>query len=479
MLQSIFMRSVLLLIEAVAVAILAVSPANAQLRSERQFVPGEIIVKMVSDTGVEASGESLGISTPGEPPRTTSGGELIFDLKNVVGFAAMTDAELAEQVLTLVEDLRELETIEYAQPNWILQPVASSSGVEPNDPRYVDQWHYKTRGTSSHESPGGINLPKAWVSVTGAHDVVVAVIDTGIVFDHEDIVDSPNLLPGFDMIESSSAANDGDGRDPDPTDAGDGVEFGECGFPHLPRPDSWHGTHVAGTVGAVKSDNGLGVAGVNWSTKVMPIRVLGKCGGSTVDINDAIRWAAGLNVPGGVPQNENKADVINLSLGGAQACTESPSTQRAINDAVAAGVTVVVAAGNDAQDAANFNPASCDNVITVAASDARGHLAQRYSNFGDVIEIMAPGGDVQRDDNGDGVPDGVLSTTKSGYDLYNGTSMAAPHAAGVAALLIAGDGSLRNQPAAVLTKLQDLAVARTPVECPKPCGAGLLSAVPE
>jgi serine protease len=156
----------------------------------------------------------------------------------------------------------------------------------------------------------------------------------------------------------------------------------------------------------------------------------------------------------------------------------SPSTQSAINDAVSKGATVVVAAGNDATDASQVFPASCNNVITVAASDYRGHLATRYSNYGSTVEIMAPGGDVRRDDNGDGRPDGVLSMVHPNagtYAYYNGTSMAAPHAAGVAALVLAQQPGLT--PAQVLSELQANALARTSAQCSQPCGSGLLSAV--
>lgn len=156
----------------------------------------------------------------------------------------------------------------------------------------------------------------------------------------------------------------------------------------------------------------------------------------------------------------------------------SPSTQAAINDAVAMGAMVVVAAGNDATDASQVFPASCNNVITVAASDFRGHLATRYSNYGSTVEIMAPGGDVLRDDNGDGRPDGVLSMVHpnaGSYAYYNGTSMAAPHVAGVAALMLAQEPALL--PSQVLGRLQANALPRTAVQCPQPCGIGLLSAV--
>src|SRR5439155_471819 len=242
---------------------------------------------------------------------------------------------------------------------------------------------------------------------------VVAVIDTGVLPNHEDVVGSRNYVGGFDVVTDRARANDGDGRDGDPTDPGDGVAAGEC-FPGSPAlPASWHGTHVAGTVGIGGTNNAVGVAGVNWRVKVQAVRVLGKCGGTIADINDGIRWAAGLPVPG-APNNPHPAKVINMSLGGRGRCTLSPSTQAAIDDAVNAGAAVVVAAGNEAADASGFFPASCEHVITVAASDYRGHLVTRYSNFGQDVDLLAPGGDVARDDNGDGQNDGVLSMVRGG-----------------------------------------------------------------
>ncbi len=373
------------------------------------------------------------------------------------------------RVLKAVKQLNTRADVEYAQPNWLWQHFAT----KPNDPHYAVQWHYFTRGTGTEQAPGGIGAPTIWDRTTGSNAVTVAVIDTGILADHPDISGSPNLSPGYDMVSHDFIANDGDGRDADPTDPGDAVAEDEC-YPGSPEmSDSWHGTHVAGTIGGAITNNARGIAGVNWRVKLVPVRVLGKCGGTTSDINDAVRWAAGLSVPG-VPQNANPAKVINLSLGGPGACSDSPSTQRAIDDAIAQGVTVVVAAGNDSADASGYSPASCDGVITVAASDYRGYLVERYSNYGASVEIMAPGGDVQRDDDGDGNKDGVLSTVQGGYALYNGTSMAAPHVAGVAALLLAQESSLL--PEQVLQLIEQNAVPRSSTECAKPCGAGLLAA---
>ena len=437
----------------------------------QRFVAGEVIVKMKPVAGAIAALAARELSPLGlqSAPRRTSGGELIYQFTTARMFALQSEEEAQQAVEAIVSELNARDDVEYAQPNWIMYPLDTT----PNDPGYALQWHYFNNGNGANESPGGINLPRAWDVTTGSSAVTVAVIDTGILPGHSDISGAPNLGAGFDMISNSFIANDGDGRDADPSDPGDAVAAGECFPGSQARGDSWHGTHVAGTVGVVNSNNGAGVAGVNWNVTLQPVRVLGKCGGTTVDINDAIRWAAGLAVPA-VPNNPTPARVINLSLGGGGACSASPSTQAAVNDAVAAGVTVVVAAGNSAQDAANFTPASCDNVITVAASDFRGHLVERYSNFGDTIEIMAPGGDRNRDDNNDGNEDGVLSTVKGGYAFYNGTSMAAPHVAGVAALLLSEEPLLT--PAQVLQRLQAAALPRDASQCPQPCGAGLLNA---
>jgi serine protease len=451
-----------------------------QIPAEVQFVPGEVIVKMKPTMGLETAELSqLGIKSVGE---MTSGGEIIYQIQPLT-ITALSAAQARDRTLAFVREFNARPDVEYAQPNYIERTFDTT----PNDPRYPEQWHYFNNGTGTGESPGGINLPRAWDTSTGDPNVVVAVLDTGILPNHEDI--SQNLIQGFDMISNIIISNDGDGRDNNPTDPGDGFNANECvplgSPPHPARPNSWHGTHVAGTIGVGQTNNGVGIAGVNWSVSVEPVRVLGKCGGTSADINDGIRWAAGLPVPG-VPNNTAPAKVINMSLGTPPGvpCSLSPSRQAAINDAVTAGAVVVVAAGNSAVDAAQVSPASCNNVITVAASDYRGRLVTWYSNFGTTIEIMAPGGDRQRDDNGDGNPDGVLSmcgpptpgsSCASGkYAYYNGTSMAAPHVAGVAALWLAQDPTLG--PAQLLTELQNNALPRTSSQCPKPCGAGLLNA---
>ena len=299
----------------------------------------------------------------------------------------------------------------------------------PSDAYYANQWHYHTQ----HTEVGASNLPDAWEITTGHEDIVIAVIDTGIL-PHIDL--SGRTLPGYDFISDTDMANDGDGRDNDPNDPGDWISSADASSTFvgcLITNSTWHGTHVAGTIGA--SANNGGVVGINWTSKILPIRVLGKCGGSFADILDAMRWAAGLTVEG-VPTNENPADIINMSLGANVAC--SSFMQDVIDEIVSTtNTTIVVAAGNSNIDALNVSPAGCDNIITVASNTRTGAKAS-YSNYGERIDIAAPGGNIPLSSNG------VYSTFDSGsqspnydntYASYQGTSMASPHVAGVASLM--------------------------------------------
>ncbi len=359
-------------------------------------------------------------------------------------------ADLQQALIALNAD----PTVEYAELDQLLQPMAT-----PNDSRYNEQWHY-------FESTGGMNLPTAWDTTTGA-GTVVAVIDTGY-RPHPDLL--ANLLPGYDMISDTFVSVDGNGRDSDATDPGDASSAGDCGAGQPARSSSWHGTHVAGTVAAV-SNNGSGVAGVAYGAKVVPLRALGRCGGYTSDIADSIIWASGGSVPG-TPANANPADVINMSLGGGGAC--STTTQNAINTARNNGATIVVAAGNSNTDASGFNPANCAGVISVAATNRDGGRAY-YSNFGASVDVAAPGGDVRF-----GAAGGVLSTLNSGstgpasdnYEFYQGTSMASPHVAGLAALMKAVDPSLT--PTQVEDTIKSTARA-FPATCSQ-CGTGIADA---
>ena len=363
------------------------------------------------------------------------------------------------EVYSAIDKLSSDPSVEYAEPDLLMLPQAV-----PNDPRYGEQWHY-------YEADGGLNLPNAWDYAEG-EGAVVAVLDTGY-RNHADL--AANLLPGYDFVSDSFMGNDGNGRDNNPLDPGDAVTAGECGngYPEEDMGSSWHGTHVAGTVAAV-ANNGIGVSGVAPKAKVIPVRVLGKCGGYVSDISDAIMWSAGYSVSG-VPDNANPANVINMSLGSGIPASCTMTYANAIQSARDAGVTVVVAAGNDNANADSYPPANCAGVIAVAANNRNGGRAY-YSNYGSVVDVAAPGG-AQFSANDS---NGVLSTSNAGYSgpgadnylFYQGTSMATPHIAGLAALLYGAKSNITPDEVEETIK----STARSfPASC-NGCGVGIADA---
>ncbi|EMY34389.1 serine protease [Arthrobacter crystallopoietes BAB-32] len=373
---------------------------------------------------------------------------------HVVAVDEPLDGEQAER---LVSALEASPDVVYVEPDRLMQPAA----LAPDDALYGQQWNLK-------EERAGMRVPGAWDVSTG-DGAVVAIVDTGIT-EHSDL--AGKVLPGYDMIADVEMARDGNGRDADARDEGDWYGDGECGADAGGGNSSWHGTHVAGTVAAV-TGNGKGVAGIAPDAQILPVRVLGACGGFTSDISDAIIWAAGGDVAG-TPVNPYPAQVINLSLGGGWRC--SATTQEAINYAVSAGAAVVAAAGNEGIDAAESSPANCNNVIAVGASARDGKRAH-YSNYGSRIDVMAPGGDMAA-----AQANGIVSTSNAGetgpgaeqYAHAEGTSMAAPHVAGVAALLMSPAGGGLS-PADVEKRLK--ATARPlATACSLGCGAGLVDA---
>lgn len=355
------------------------------------------------------------------------------------------------EAITLMRQIAADPNVEYVEVDRLLKPV-----MTPNDPNYSQQWGFS-------DADAGIRANQAW-DVANGSGIIVAVLDTGIT-SHSDL--NANVVAGYDFISDTFVANDGNGRDSDPSDPGDfNTDTSQCPSSN----SSWHGTHVAGTV-AAQTNNGKGVAGTAWGAKVMPVRVLGRCGGYTSDIADAIIWASGGSVTG-VPtlSAANRAHVINMSLGGGGAC--DTTTQNAINGAVSRGTTVVVAAGNDNDDASRYSPASCNNVITVASvtsSSAR----SSFSNYGSRIDVSAPGSSILSTLNS-----GTRSPSTETYASYSGTSMASPHVAGVVALVQSRRKALGQAlytPAEVESLLKSTAYPLAG-SCSGGCGAGIVDA---
>lgn len=395
--------------------------------------------------------------------RAMSGGADVLRLPGALPLA---------EVEAVAEALAALPGVEYAVPDQRVFPM-----LAPNDPRFGEQWNLQPVRTTGRVNYG-IDAPAAWDITTG-DAVTVAVVDTGIIYGHLDL--AGKVLDGYDFIGPDSpgvyfTANDGDGRDPDAGDPGDWVTEEEARTWNCPQGDSsWHGTHVAGIIAAA-TDNGLEMAGVSWGAMILPVRVLGKCGGYPSDVVDGIRWAAGLPVPG-VPPNPHPARIINLSLGRPADCTAV--WQDAIDDAANAGALVITAAGNggDNLNLRSWVPASCRNTMAVA-STARDGTRPEYSNYGRVVALSAPGGR-----NAD---DAILSTADGGkmdpavdshIGAKIGTSMSAAHVAGVAALVLSEDPTLHWKDVAyILTTNVTPFPEGSNCDTQGGCGPGILNA---
>ena len=383
--------------------------------NESPFITGEAIVKWKTPAAANAANSGLNIKGMQAIPLSVASERPVkMRLQPTPAMQAASvsrkDYSESQQTLITIKALNQRSDVAYAEPNYIRRAM-----LQPDDDLYRLQFHY-----------GDIRLPQAWDLTKGSSSVTVAVIDGGVFLNHTDL--NGKLVSGYDFISDPSISRDGDGIDSNPDDPGDSNQRGAS---------SWHGTHVSGTV-AASTDNDAGVAGAGWNTRVMPLRVLGLNGeGSTYDVAQAIRYAAGLsNDSGTLPAS--RADIINLSLGSG---FRSSAEQEVITEARNAGVIIIAAAGNSATDEP-FYPASYDGVVSVSATAPNNTLAY-YSNYGSRIDVAAPGGDLRFDSNADGQNDGVLSTSvddstgvrTSSYTLQQGTSMASPHVAGVAALM--------------------------------------------
>jgi serine protease len=504
-------------------------PGSAQIKSEP--LVGRLIVKLRDPSAAELARplgasriQALSKSAQSElrPVRAMALGASVVALDTPLRLSAAR-----EVAARLARD----PAVEYAVPDIILKKA-----LFPNEPRFNEwQWNLFAptttymgsvggAGNKQATAVGGANLPSAWDVTTGSPSVVVAVIDTGIV-NHNDLngiansdiyVPSGRWLAGYDFISSdigagsgvpaNLVANDGNGRDSDPSDPGDWVTGSEkTQYPETcddgtagTTSSSWHGAHTAGVVAAT-ANNAIGIVGIGWQVRILPVRALGKCGGSLSDVADAIHWSAGLPVPG-VPANPTPARVINLSLGGDGAC--SAPLQAAVTAAIGAGSVVVAATGNSGSLTIG-QPANCAGAIAVTAHTINGENAD-YADIGAATTISAPGGGKPitlgtngptDDPNWSGyyiwsavlfgttTPTSLDSQGRSGsaYGGFTGTSAAAPHVAGIAALIKSA------LPAATPAQVRELIVnnARpypTGSACASggafagQCGAGLLDA---
>jgi serine protease len=396
-------------------------------------------------------------------------GRAVDDRTHVVFVEGMTSEQLAAELskqadvdMAIVDQRRK----HLAAPNDLLYAAGGVGGPA------VGQWYLKPPSASTVSA---IDAESAWNVTTGSPSVVVGVLDTGVRFEHPDL--GSNLLAGYDFVGLNNGdvktANDGNGADSDASDPGDWVTttevandpaFKDC----TAENSSWHGTQTAGLIGAL-TNNGVGMASVGRTVKVLPVRVLGKCGGYDSDIVAGMRWAAGLHVDG-VPDNPTPAKVLNLSLGGGASCDANSNAgklyQPAMTEITARNVVVVASAGNDTGHAVNV-PANCPGVIAVAGVRNLGTKVG-YSSLGPEVTISAPAGNCINSSGACLYP--ILSTSNSGTtgpstSIYTdgggnaafGTSFSAPLVAGTAALMFSVQPSLT--PAQVKALLQSSARA--------------------
>jgi serine protease len=431
------------LLAAFLAAVLFPIPVQAQRTAPPDAPTDRLIVKWKKGAFTEARlarlSERAGVRLARH--RAMSGGAEVLKLDR-----RRARAEARALAARLAQD----PEVEYAVADEKRFPFAA-----PND-------GYFTTGLQSNLTR--INVHRAWDITTGNPSLVVAVVDTGIL-PHPDL-DPARMLAGRDFVTESYAANDGDARDVSAADPGDWVSWADVEDPASPFDSaclyggvydtysSWHGTHMAGIIGAA-TNNGAGIAGINWNSKILPVRVLGKCGGYDSDIIDGMRWAAGVVVDGVV--NLTPAKVLNLSLGGPGAC--NAAWQSAIDHVTGLGKVVVVAAGNEGIDFADVSPASCQGVVTVGAFavDAFGNsIRSFYSNFatGPAPNLfVAPGNNIYS--TSDGGAHGPLNDGAI-WNEY-GTSGAAAHVSGIVSLMLSANPALTG--AEVLQILRDSSVA--------------------
>jgi serine protease len=502
------MRNLLLILVLIGAALLApIAPHQRGLQAASASpLTARVIVKYKADSSLlrrqaqsaaaaradraQALGARVGLAL--------RSGRAITGRSHVVFADGISSAELAER-------LAQQSDVEYAVPDQRRRILAA-----PNDPYYaagpaivgltggpvVGQWYLHA---PAGEVQSSINIEAAWDITPGSPGVTVAVLDTGVRFDHRDlktVAAGGKLLPGYDLVGPDLSttgaslgtyqiANDGNGIDSDPSDPGDWItqaeandpngQFYQCGAQddngnYVGENSSWHGTQTAGLIGAL-TNNGEGMAGVGRNVRVLPVRVLGKCGGYDSDIIAGMYWAVNATDPdeGGLPANPNPAQVISMSLGGPGTC--DADYQDVIAAVTAKGAVIVASAGNDEGHVVSL-PANCPGVVAVAGLR---HVGTKvgFSNIGAQVSLSAPGGNCVNIDANEPCLYSILTTANAGTttpvsdaaggSIYTdafarasfGTSFSAPMVAGTAALMLSIQPKLT--PAEVLAKLKGTA----------------------
>lgn len=462
-------------------------PTVAQGGDDPERSTGRVIIKYRDDGNITRLTQEAGriVALSDRLKFDIIHGQHISEGRHVVTAQGISSEALANQLSALPE-------VEYAEPDRLRKAHAA-----PDDPLYSGQWHLQSEQVSA------VNFAAAWARTIGISGPIVAVLDTGIT-DHPDLYGK--LVPGYNFISNAALAGNNIGRTDDPHDPGDYIDASVranpdlvaiCGRANLAvdQSSSWHGTRVAGLIGA-RTNNGVGIAGAGWGTRILPIRVLGKCGGFDSDIQAAMRWAAGLTVPG-VPDNPNPAKIINLSLGSTSSC--SHSYQETIRQLAELNVLVVASAGNEAGPVEA--PANCPGVMAVGGLRHEGDKVG-YSSYGPEVGISSPAGNCGSTSAGapcfftldTTVNLGTKGPTKAGYTNQHqanyGTSFSAPLVAATAALMLDANPQLSS--AALISKIKYSARPFTQVDgrptCPitnsygqcncttTTCGAGMLDA---
>jgi serine protease len=443
-LLSAFMRAFRPSILLLAALLLAALPAHATAApaaaAAPAMAPERFIVKlrMAPPTGSPERVQALA---------TRAGVHVLLARHIFAGMHVLQVAPGSQSAAQTLARLRADPEVEYAEPDQRRHAMAT-----PDDPLFSGQWYMQDA------QPAAVDAVDAWNVTTGNKGVVIAALDTGVRFEHPDLRNPSDnrLLPGYDMIGGTGdsgilTGNDGDGRDADAADPGDWISvadtktalFKTCKVAN----STWHGTRVTGILGAI-SNNGVGIAGMTQSGWVLPVRVLGKCGGYDSDIIAAMAWAVGLTVDG-VPHNPYPARILNLSLGSVGACPAS--YQQVVDELVSLGILIVVSAGNEGGpvDA----PANCAGVAAIAGLRQIGTKVG-FSSLGPEIALSAPAGNCVNtgagqpclfsiettSNNGATVPGASTYTDQSNFNI--GTSFSAPIVSGIAGLMLAVNGNL-------------------------------------